>query len=62
MTPAEIQAAIQAFQLLEPQAQKGIAALIHLIHHTKNAQDYIAEAQALLDKLPPPPVVPTQGA
>lgn len=33
MTPAEIEAAVQAFLELEPEIQKGVAALIHLIHH-----------------------------
>ena len=31
MTPAEIEAAIEAFNLLEPEVQKGVAALIHLL-------------------------------
>ena len=49
MTPAEIQAAIVAFNLLEPEAQKGVAALIHLFHKKQlTAQDYLAMAQAML--------------
>lgn len=32
MTPAEIGGAIEVFLQLEPEIQKGIVALIHLIH------------------------------
>lgn len=37
MTPAEIAAAIEAFLQLEPEIQKGIVALIHLIHKPKSS-------------------------
>lgn len=57
MNPADVQAAIEAFQFLEPQIQKGIAALIH---HFKKApltpQAFIAQAQALLGPPPTPAV------
>ena len=54
MNPAEITAAIEAFQVLEPQAQAGIVALIHLLHKKPpSAQDFINQAQALLAKVPP---------
>lgn len=44
---------LEAFNLLEPQIQKGIAALIHIMHgQPKTAQDYINEANALLAKRP----------
>jgi hypothetical protein len=60
MTPAEIDAAIEAFNLLEPEVQKGIAALIHVLHKKPpTAQDFIDEATALLasnpEGLPPAP-------
>lgn len=49
MSPAEIQAAILAYQLLEPEVQRGISALIHLAHHKKlTAQDYLDQAAAIL--------------
>lgn len=35
MTPAEVALAIQAFLELEPDIQKGIVGLIHLIHKPK---------------------------
>jgi hypothetical protein len=35
MTPAEVALAIQAFLELEPEVQKGIVGLIHLIHNPK---------------------------
>jgi hypothetical protein len=42
MTPAEIQMAVQAFQVLEPLAQRGVADLIHKLHRkTLTAQDYL---------------------
>ena len=51
MSPAEVQAAIEAFQFLAPGVQKGIAALIH---HFKKApltpEAFIAQAQALIAK------------
>jgi hypothetical protein len=43
MNAAEILAAIQAFNLLEPEVQKGIVALIHLLAKPKQPP-------------PPPPV------
>jgi hypothetical protein len=51
VTAAEIQAALAVFQILEPQAQKAIAGLIHLFHQKQvgSAADYIAAAQALLN-------------
>lgn len=49
MTPAEITAAIQAFQILEPLAQQAIAALIHKVQKkTLTAEDYLAQAAALM--------------
>lgn len=55
MNPAEIQAAIEAFQLLEPEVQKGIVGLIHLLHRKPpTAADYIAQAQRLLAAQPKP--------
>jgi hypothetical protein len=49
MTPAEIAAAVQALQLLEPYAQKAVIGLIHLLHKPQmTADDYMQEAQALL--------------
>lgn len=51
MTPEEIDLAIQAFQLLEPEVQKGIAGLIHLAHKKQlTADDYIAAAQVLINE------------
>ena len=51
MTPAEIQAAIAVFQILEPMAQAAIAKLIHKIHgQTITAQDLLDQAAALLAK------------
>lgn len=60
MTPAEIDAAIQAFQLLEPEMQKGVAALIHVMHKKPpTAQDFIDQATVLLannpEGIPPAP-------
>lgn len=50
MNPAEIEALVAAFQELEPIVQRGIAALVHALHgQPKTAQDYLAQAQALLD-------------
>jgi hypothetical protein len=49
MTPEEIEAAIEAFQLLEPVVQKGIASLIDKLHHkTMTAQDYLDLAATLV--------------
>jgi hypothetical protein len=49
MTPEEIEAAIEAFQLLEPVVQKGIATLIDKLHHkTMTAQDYLDLAATLV--------------
>lgn len=50
MTPAEIQAAIAVFQLLEPKVQSAIAGLIHAMHGKQigSAQDYLDEAQKVL--------------
>ena len=54
MSPAEIIAAVQAFNLLEPEAQRGIVALIHVLHKkSPEAADYIAQAQKLLAQAPP---------
>jgi len=54
MTPQEIAAAIEAFNLLEPEAQKGIATLIHLVHKKQlTAQDYLDQATAILSNKPP---------
>ena len=51
MTPEEILAAVQAFQLLEPLAQQGIAKLIHLAHRKQlTAEDYLAAAAQLINK------------
>jgi hypothetical protein len=51
VTAAEIAAAVQVFQLLEPLAQNAIAALIHKAHNkTLTAQDYLDQAAALLPK------------
>lgn len=42
---------IQVFQVLEPMAQRGIADLIHKIHHKQlTAEDYLAAAQQLVTK------------
>jgi hypothetical protein len=38
VNPAEIIAAVEAFKDLEPEIQKGIAAIIHLFHHKKKLQ------------------------
>ena len=49
MDPAEIEAAIQAFQLLEPVVQKGVADLIQKLHHKQlTAQDYLNLAATLV--------------
>ena len=54
MTPAEIEAAIQAFQLLEPQIQKEVAALIHLVHKRQlTTQDLLDQAAKILAANPP---------
>ena len=53
MTPEEIMAAIEAFNLLEPEAQKGIVALIHLFHKAPlTAQDYLNQALLALANVP----------
>jgi hypothetical protein len=55
VTPAEVQAAFEAFALLEPEIQKGIAGLIHLFHKSptaQTAQDFIALAQQYIADLP----------
>lgn len=59
MSAEEIQAAMAAFQILEPEVQKGIAALIH--HFDKSStqkpltpQEFIQEAEALLAASPNP--------
>ncbi len=50
MGAAEIQAALAVFQILEPEAQKAIAGLVHLLHHKQlTATDYLAQAQALIN-------------
>jgi hypothetical protein len=50
VNPAEIAAAVQAFQLLEPIVQQGIAALIHKAQKKQlTAQDYLDQAQAILN-------------
>ena len=62
MTPEEIQAALEAFQLLEPEVQKGVAGLIHLLHKKPpTLQDYIDQANALLANIPGgiPPAPPS---
>jgi hypothetical protein len=50
VTPAEIQLAIQAFQILEPIAQRGIADLIHKVQKKQplSAQDYL-DLAAMMD-------------
>jgi hypothetical protein len=51
MNPEAIEAAIQAFQLLEPAVQSGIAALIHKAHKKQlSAQDYLDQAAAIVNK------------
>jgi hypothetical protein len=51
MNPAELQLALQAFLLLEPEVQRGIIELVHLIDRKpKTAADYIAEAQTVIAK------------
>lgn len=58
---AIVPAAIQLFEMLEPQAQKGIAALITKIHHKQlTAQDYLDQAATLINSKPP--VVPTASS
>jgi|HubBroStandDraft_3_1064219.scaffolds.fasta_scaffold409834_2 hypothetical protein len=60
MSPAEILAAIQAFQLLEPEVQIAVVALIHKLQgHKATAEDYINLAQAQINATPPAPVVTT---
>lgn len=51
MTPAEIQAAMAVFQILEPKVQSAIAGLIHAMHGKQigSAQDYLDAAQKALD-------------
>lgn len=61
----EAQAAITLFSLLEPEAQRGIAALIAKVHHkTLTAQDYLDQAAALINARTadpaPAPVVPSK--
>jgi hypothetical protein len=56
MNPAEVQAALVAFQALEPEVQRGIVGLIHLFHKKPadaKAQAYLAKAAALLAAQPP---------
>lgn len=57
MTPEAILAAVQAFQILEPEVQRGIVALYHLAHGTPplTPQDYINQAIAMLAKTTPTP-------
>jgi hypothetical protein len=49
MTPAEIEAMIEIFQLLEPPVQKAFADLISKVHHkTLTAEDYLALAAQIV--------------
>jgi hypothetical protein len=49
MTPAEIEAAIEAFELLEPPIQQAVASLIHKLQSKKmTAQDYLDLAATLV--------------
>lgn len=49
MGPAEIEAMIELFEVLEPPVQKGIAALIQKLHaKTMSAQDYLDLAATLV--------------
>jgi hypothetical protein len=49
VTPAEIEAMIEAFEFLEPIVQRGIASLIQKLHHkTMTAQDYLDLAATLV--------------
>lgn len=49
MTPEEIEAAIEAFQLLEPVVQNGVATLIGKLHKKQmTAQDYLDLAATLV--------------
>ena len=51
MNPAEIQIAVQLFEILEPQVQSAIAALIHKAHKKQlTAQDYLDQAAVLVNK------------
>lgn len=51
MTPEEIAALFEAFNLLEPEVQKGIAGLVHLFHKKQlTAQDYLDQAKQLLEQ------------
>lgn len=62
VTPEEIQLAIEAFNLLEPEVQKGVAGLIHVLHKKPpEAQDFIDRANALLANVPGgiPPAPPS---
>jgi len=48
LTPQEITALAQVIVLLEPEAQRGIEALVHLIHKKKpqmSAEDYVKMAE-----------------
>jgi len=52
VSPEELNAAIAAFQVLEPMAQQGIAALIHKLHKKElTAADYLAMAAKLLPQV-----------
>lgn len=48
MSDAEAQVLVQLILGLEPEAQQGITALVHLIHHKQNAADYESQARKLI--------------
>ena len=54
VSPAEIQAAIAVFNILEPQAQKVITGLIHAFHKKQlTSQDLLDQAAKILAANPP---------
>jgi len=53
--------ALQAFETLEPIAQKGIIDLFNRIHHKQaTAQDLLAEAAQIVGEAPPTPAPPAK--
>jgi Rrp15p len=56
MAAAIIPIALQAFETLEPIAQKGVLALFNKIHKKQaTAADLLAEAEAIVGPAPAPP-------
>ena len=57
---AEIDAGVELFKLLKPEAQKGFIALFHAFHHKQqiSAAQFLAQAQRARDIQPGTPTAP----